>query len=292
MPSQAPRIVALPARYWRDYPPQKGVPDVFGTRVVCLAVALIFLVMLVGLATALALDDSHSAMSRNPLVAILFLLVFALMAACVFLFCRYAVRAGAWFEVDDTGIAYGEGRRGPEKETRIAWADIVRAPVTVYDVGTRYGHSKSVTKDLWFWHRLPTGEIRRHSLPLRLTNNVLACLRYKNQDMLLRAIVLRLAAVKGIRFHAEVFVDGAIDPDTWQPMNKPRRELWISTIVAVGLFSWVIFGLSDVWSPAALVAGGIAFLVICGFVFSWFWRGRYPDLAGIVVFRVDAHQEN
>jgi hypothetical protein len=289
MPAQVPRVVTLPARYWSDYPAQLGVPDLVGTRLLCLGLASLFLVMLVGLGTALALDDSHSMEMGKPIVVLLFLLLFSLLAFCIFFLCRYALRAGGWFEVDDTGMAYGEGPRGETPEIRIAWADIAVAPDQGYDVSTHYMSRKALVSELWFWRRLPTGELKRHCLPLRLTTNVMRCLRYENQATLLRAVVLRLAAVPGIRFNGEVFVDAAIDPDTWQPMNKPRLELWLLTLPPMALLLWVIYRLADVLSPVVLVVTATALLVACAFAFSGFWMRRYPGLSGVIVFRVDAH---
>jgi hypothetical protein len=223
-------------------------------------------------------------------VVLLWLAAIGLLGLLTAMMVRYALRVGAWFHVDGTGMRYGEGPAGQPRETsaeiRVDWHEIVAKPELAYDVQTRSsGGPKSLTRDLVFWRRLPSGDVVQHYLPLRLSLTGTSCLRYRNRHELLRAVLQGLAARPGLRFDAGVFVDAGIDPVTWEPMNGPRRATWWPVLsTAVALF-FLAREVGPTWSPWQLAVATMAIMAVCmGFCFRG-WTRTYADLTGVIAYR-------
>lgn len=286
-PPPLPRIVGLAPRYWRDTAPCIGIPDLFGSRCLCFGAALLCLVLAVWVPIMLAI---HTPDDFGPLPMVLFLIVIGLLVLSVVLLVRAGLRVGGWFHVDETGLRYGEGpareRGEAAAEIRIGWDEIVARPELAFDVRTQStGQYFALAPHLLFWRRLPTGELVEHRLILRLSGDIMSCLRYRNHHALLCAVLQGLAARPGLRFMADVFVDAGIDPVTWQPMKRPRRALWLSAGVMCAAVLWFASGVGQDWSPGQLAIGAVAIMLACLVLTIKAWNRAYPELTGLIVFR-------
>lgn len=284
-PTPPDRIIALPATPLATLTPCTGIPDLLGTKLVCLAMILLFGGMMIAMSLALVYDRSTH---LDFVGGLLMLLVLALFG-CALAFPVYVWRhAGGWFIVDENGFRYGYGpQHGAAREaveTRVDWQDVVCNPAMRYDVTTGFTGSRSIARELRFWQRLPSGERVERRLPLRLTD-AMRCLRFRNRPELLRAVLRGLAGRPELRFNAEVFVDACIDPDTWLPMGRPRfyQNLFaMLACVPVVVFIWYALAIWSIWLVIALAVG--ATLLLC-LLIGMRWSKAYPKLVGVLGFR-------
>ncbi|WP_174939396.1 hypothetical protein [Burkholderia lata] len=261
-----------------------GIPDLFGTRGIGFAMALLCLVACLGLGTACAIDDRIQWTSELAIVlsALLFLMVGAAIAMA-----REGIKAGAWFHVDEGGLWYGTGKLSDSDALsagrRIYWDEIVEKPDAACDVRTECRTFRSYTKDFVFWHRLATGEIVEQRIPMRLTSDAMRCVRFKNRDALIVAILRGLAG-RGLRFHLDVFVDAGVHPETWMPMKRPRRMLHLLYAMSGLLSAWFVIQCALTWPVWATIGGMLVVSLAVIIVGHLLWACRYRDLVGTVCF--------
>jgi hypothetical protein len=285
VPEAPTRVIALPARFAGPLTRVEGVPDLFTTRLVSALMLLLCAAVGVGLAWAMAIDKT---VSVGPVLGLLMLLIYAVLVWIGAIAVDALIHAGAWFVVDETGFRYGFGRKhGAARtavETRVDWQDIVVNPHERYDVSTDFVSSQAIVKNLLLWQRRPSGEIRQTSLRLGLAGYDVLCLRFHNRAEVVTAILAGLARRPGLRFDPEVFVDASVNPETFEPMNSPRRlEHALAIACCIAMFAF-LYKFADTLPGWLLIAGSFGIVVGgCGLV-TFAWLRRYPGLSGVIGF--------
>lgn len=279
----APRVIPLPA-HLREIPSLDGVPELLGTRCVCFGLALVFLALTLGIPAGFAADQT---VNVSPGQAILLLTIIGLLGSMTFLFVRAGLNAGAWFHVDATGMRYGVGRspvHDPTGGTRIDWSEIVGKADRRYDVHTDFQTSQSLTKNLLFWRRLPGGEIVEHRLPMRLTSDIVRCMRFRNHDALIVAVLRGLASRPGLRFDMDVFIDAGVHPETWEPMKRPHLMFNLFGILSAVIACAFIWRFALVLPAWAMIASMLVVMFAVVWIGVSVWSRRFPDLNGVLSF--------
>ncbi|MGS0891868.1 hypothetical protein ACVBGC_04785 [Burkholderia stagnalis] len=285
-----PRVIPLPA-HLRNIPSCEGVPDLFNTYLVNVGLILISGAALVGLFIWLG-DPSF----WNKGI-VLFLIWLALLGTVVWalrIFIRGVRQAGAWFQVDSTGFRYGTGTRpqpAASNERCIEWREVVASPDHRCDV--EYNSPSRVAMrgaNFQFWRRVAREPAQVCKLPISLVgtdaDDSIRCVRFKNRDDLLVAILCGLAH-QGLRFNLNTFVAAGIHPETWRKLKTPWRSavIYFSIVSALALFAFWI------WRSSSLPFSLAILLVSLAYYFS---EGRHdfsPELRhypkGPIVFRID-----
>ncbi len=285
VPEAPTRVIALPARFAGPLARVEGVPDLFTTRLVSVLMLLMCAGVGVSLAWAMAIDKT---VKIGPVLGLLMLLIYAVLVWIGAIAVDALIHAGAWFVVDETGFRYGFGRKhGAARtavETRVDWQDIVVNPRERCDVATDFVSRQAIVKNLLLWQRRPSGEIRQTSLRLGLAGNDVLCLRFHNRAEVVTAILAGLARRPGLRFDPQVFVDAGVNPETFEPMNSPRRiEYALVIACCIAMFAF-IYRFADTLPAWLLIAGSLGIVLGgCGVV-AFAWQRRYPGLSGIIGF--------
>ncbi|ABB11108.1 hypothetical protein Bcep18194_B0994 [Burkholderia lata] len=280
-------VIRLP-QHLRKFSVVEGDPDLFGTRCISFATALLCMVACLGLGATSAIDDR---IQWTFELAIVLIALFVSMAASAIVMTREGIKAGAWFHVDQIGLWYGTGKLSDSNALsagrRILWDEIVGKPDAGCDVRTEYQTSRSFTKNFVFWRRLATGEIVEQRIPMRLTSNAMRCIRFRNRDALIVAILRGLAG-RGLRFDLDVFVDAGVHPETWRPMKRPRRMLNLLYAASSLLSAWFVMQCVLTWPVWATIGGMVVVFSAAIFLGYVLWVCRYRDLTGIVCFEAHA----
>lgn len=259
-----------------------GDPALGGTRWLCFGVAVPCAVFALWLPVAATSAMDRLSPRHQLLVGVLVIALMAVAIAGVVRLLRMGLKAGAWVRVDEHGFGYGTTRPGFD----VAWARIVRHPDRSHDIGIAPTHRSEVLMPrLTFWCRGDDGTLVQRSFPLQLRDNAFRCLRFRNGHAVRVALLQRLAAM-GLRFSPEVFVEAAVDPETWRPMAWPRRRDWLAVIVALAA---VFLAVQVTWPAAGMVVCVFAILGLClwGTLAS---RRSDPRLSRILVFRTRVDQ--
>lgn len=94
------RVIRLP-QHLRKFSVVEGNPDLFGTRCISFATALLCMVACLGLGATFAIDDR---IQWTFELAIVLIALFVSMAASAIVMTREGIKAGAWFHVDEIGL--------------------------------------------------------------------------------------------------------------------------------------------------------------------------------------------
>ncbi|UPG89465.1 hypothetical protein L2Y96_19025 [Luteibacter aegosomaticola] len=265
--------------------PLDGVPDLPGTRLLCLGamVAIAAFAILMGSLPKAAADRfaPKDAFLIDALVVIAFGLAVGMLVATV----RAFLRVGAWFRIDQHGFAYGIGRKAPDAwataaPTYVAWSSIARQPDLAYDVGVaNTSRADALNPSLRFWYRSREGALAQYVMPMQLRDDVFRCLRFRNSHVL-RVVLLQQLASRGLRFHPDVFLEAAVDPETWEQRRALRWVPWVGTGVTLGS----LFLLIDItWPTARIIACTLAILVL-GSAGTIAMMRRDPRLNRVITF--------
>jgi hypothetical protein len=270
--------------------PVEGIPDVIGTRWVCLGSALVFAGFAIWLPIACA-DRIEANLDVGTLLLITLASVGCVVVA-IFL-CRAARNAGGCFSVTNTHLAFGFGRSclqpGAEGNTRIPWENLTTDPSSGFDVSldspSRYN---ILAPSLIIWCRTESDHPQKRFIPLALTGDRLRCLRFRNRRTVQLAM-LQMLARRGLRFDPWVFASASIDPATWQPRPGPTLMLWFAALAVIGaMFGWT-WSVADSWSPESMVVGDVLFFAVGLWIFKRLFDAAYRDLDHPIVFCPENH---
>ncbi|WP_246794801.1 hypothetical protein [Burkholderia perseverans] len=266
-----------------------GVPDRVLTRCLCWGLALLLMLGVAALAAAFlgVGTQRHALGTRLALLG----LTGAPLAGLALYLVHAARQAPAWVRIDAAGIHYGAGPA--DDGNHLEWQQLAANPVLAYDVGIRIpsAYGTYVEPRLSYWYRLPDGELVPRSMPLRLRESALRCLRFRNAAALRVALLRGMAAREDLRFDAQVFVEAGVDPWHWRALRE--RGGFDSGVVLAVLAVWFggcAFALArwPIESMATIVSMVAALVVL-------FWgarlaitarrRARYPGYLGVFRFR-------
>lgn len=265
--------------------PIEGEPDLAATRLLCFGTAALCAFFAGWLPMAAVHESDRLSPEAVLPVGFLVLVAMVLAGGMAFFLARAGRTAGAWFRVDGDGFAYGPGLRhagpGPERAgTHMAWSQIERQPQDSCDVRIASMHrSEVLNPHLAFWCRSSTGELVRRTVSLQWRDDVLACVRFRNAHAL-KVAVLQGMAAQGLRFSGDVFVEAAVDPETWQPMKWPRRTQWL---VVYGTLGFILLTVRTAWSAGVMALYTLAIMGLGYGVMAALTRSD-ARLTGVVSF--------
>ncbi|MBT2869709.1 hypothetical protein JQK19_20980 [Chromobacterium violaceum] len=260
----------------------RGQPNIACLRAYHLAVGLTFALIGVGSLSLLLLPE----MQGKPAIGI-FLLLFigALLLGSAYAILRRLGRPPHHeLSVSDSGLHIRTPcswmLAGTRQDTSMAWPDIVPSPDGGCDVETVFSTSKSIARDLVFWHRNAQGEIKMQRIPWQRFSP----LTFANGEELKRALLLRLASKPGFRFAADVFVAARVNPVDWRPMRAPMRMQSLSLLASGALLTAVCLSM-DTHQPLLQRSWPLlAALLACALGSMLLWRCLFPDLLQSIRF--------
>lgn len=270
--------------------PLEGEPDLSGTRAACLGVILAliaFATFVSALPKAVAQRFSpEQAFGVDVLIVVLLLLILGMVVAVG----RTFIMAGAWFHIDQRGFAYGTGLRAagtaPESlATYIAWSQIERQPAMACDVSIENsGRVGALNPTLRFWYRSKEGTLTQYAMPIQLRRDPLRCLRFRNSHAL-RVVLLQRLASMGLRFEPDVFIEAAVDPETWERRTALRYVPWVGTGLTLASLFLVI---NITWPLPWIILCTVAIMAI-GFGVTTAMMRRDRRLRGVITYTQPPH---
>lgn len=268
--------------------PVDGIPDITGTRMLCVGLALLSAGFAIWLPIACAACAERMQSDSGPGLLLLVGLGSLVSAMLALLLFRAAWSAGGWCSVTATHLAFGLGRSrvevGTGVDTQIRWEDVTTHPSSNFDVSLDSPNRYNIlAPSIILWCRTENGSAERRLIPLSLTDDRLRCLRFRNR-LQVQVAMLQMLAQQGLRFDPWVFAAASIDPVTWQPQVGPKMALWLASFAVIAVilgWTWMTVGRP---SPGGMVTGAVLIFAIGTWIVKRLLDAAYPNLRRAIVF--------